>query len=219
MATERLPHQGIILPPGASPERIVTPLNPAERLAKEKEVLSKTIIYLVALPGAGKSTFGEYFADQYGLTFKDSDVLFHDWTGFTPTEYIDTYGRPAFQQKEHSVLELASTRPGIVIATGGGMVEYRDNLGILLGGDMVYLDVPPEVAARRVFEDPNNDRTGLKGTYEAILAEETARWERRHEKYEHAQHRVKADKLKPAQLALIVKQMVVRRHAPQLYAA
>lgn len=179
----------------------------------EREIFQKTNIFLVGLPGCGKSSVGPEIAAQTGMRFRDSDRLFEEWTGIRVPDYINDEGMEAFRDKESAVLELALTNTNQVIATGGGIVEKPGNLGFILrNGVMVYLEADIHTLIERVMNDIANNRPGLTGhTKEEVAEELVSRYRRRHEAFEYAPIRIKTDRIGTRHIATLIRQGVLRR--------
>jgi shikimate kinase len=111
-------------------------------------------LYLVGLPGSGKTTIGRRLAAHYGLEFRDLDVDIVAQAGRTVPEIFAAEGEVGFRQREADALRAVAARPGppLVLATGGGTPCFHDNLGVLHAtGFTLWLDVPlPELVRRLV---------------------------------------------------------------------
>ena len=115
------------------------------------------IVYLVGMPGSGKSTVGAELAGRYGVPFVDLDVEIERETGMTVTEIFADRGEPGFRALEAPALVKASTQDPSVVACGGGVVlEPANRIALRNTGICVYLDVPLEELKRRVT--PATDR-------------------------------------------------------------
>jgi len=102
--------------------------------------------------GAGKSTVGRLLAQALERPFVDSDDQLERRVGMKITEYFETHVEAEFRHLELSELrdELSSSVPS-VIATGGGIVTTAEGRELLRrSGSVIFLDVSPEAAARRV---------------------------------------------------------------------
>lgn len=179
----------------------------------ERELLKTTNIFLVGLPGSGKSTVGPEIARITGMKFTDSDQLFKDWTGEDPNQYIKEHNMPAFRERESSVLDLAVVRKDQVLATGGGIVETPRNVGHLLReGFTVYLEAELDTLARRIMTDPNNERAGLlSGNYDEIMGILQERYNNRYRAFNAAPIHIRVDRIGPRQVASIAKSSVLRK--------
>src|SRR5947209_1122528 len=109
-------------------------------------------IFLLGLPGSGKSTVGRILAARLGLPFLDVDTLIEEeYAERLPTMY-KRYGEDYFRDCESRMLaKAASMTDGAVIATGGGIVMREENRTLMAGrGIRVYLQLEPEIALQRL---------------------------------------------------------------------
>ncbi len=105
---------------------------------------SKRNIVLTGMPGCGKSTVGSMLAKGLGREFADTDELFFEAYGITPSECIKRFGENDFRKKEKLIVESVSSRQGIVIATGGGAIIDKQNYMLLRqNGVICYLHREP----------------------------------------------------------------------------
>ena len=108
-------------------------------------------LYLIGMPGSGKTTLGRALAAHYALPFLDLDAEIVARAGQVIPAIFLQHGEAHFRQLEAEVLRDIAARPGsLVLATGGGTPCFHDNLAVLLeAGVTVWLDVPvAELAAR-----------------------------------------------------------------------
>jgi len=109
---------------------------------------------LVGMPGCGKSTVGRHLARQLGLQFVDSDSEIEHRIGMPIRDYFAAHGEAAFRDVEADVVEQLASRPGIVLATGGGAVLRPSNRDALHSHMHVfYLRATPEDLHRRLRND------------------------------------------------------------------
>lgn len=100
----------------------------------------KRIIYLIGMPGSGKSTIGKALAKCLQLTFIDADHALTDRTGVAITTIFELEGEAGFRQRETALLSELSTRSNILVATGGGAILLAENRERLRAtGVVVYL--------------------------------------------------------------------------------
>ncbi|RZK63140.1 MAG: shikimate kinase [Hymenobacter sp.] len=109
-------------------------------------------LYLIGLPGSGKTTIGRRLAAHLGWEFRDLDVDIAAQSGQTIPEIFAAEGEAGFRQREAAALRAVALRPGppLVLATGGGTPCFHDNLAVLhQTGFTLWLDVPvPELVRR-----------------------------------------------------------------------
>ena len=80
-------------------------------------------IFLIGMPGAGKTTIGKALAQTLGLDFYDVDTEIQERTGKSIQNIIIHDGEEEFHQLELTVIQdLVSKKNASVIATGGGTV-------------------------------------------------------------------------------------------------
>ncbi len=83
-------------------------------------------IFLVGMPGAGKTTVGKALAETMGMEFYDLDSVIQETTGKALQNIIIYEGEPAFRKHEYEVIEGLLRRSPSVIATGGGTVLSKE---------------------------------------------------------------------------------------------
>ena len=75
-------------------------------------------IFLVGMPGSGKSALGRRVAQKLQIPYLDTDVYLAETTGMNTAQLYATFGEQAFRDGEtHLLQQLASATPGI-ISTG-----------------------------------------------------------------------------------------------------
>jgi shikimate kinase len=111
-------------------------------------------VFLVGLPGSGKSTVGRQLARRLGLPFVDSDQVIEQRIGSSIRAFFDREGEEAFRDLESQVIDEVTAGPLAVVATGGGAVLRPENRACLHDrGCVVYLRSTPEDLARRLRND------------------------------------------------------------------
>ena len=113
-----------------------------------------TSIFLIGLPGSGKSTVGRSLARRLDLPFLDADHVVEERIGCSIREYFEHAGEEAFRNiEEKAIDELTQSHPG-VLATGGGAVLRPLNRSRLHArGHVIYLRSTPNEVFRRVQHD------------------------------------------------------------------
>lgn len=89
-------------------------------------------ISLVGFMGSGKSSFGGQLAQYMKFSFFDTDALIEERTGKKTGDIFETEGEEYFRQCEQAVLNDLLQNDNCVIATGGGLPMYHNNMDKLL---------------------------------------------------------------------------------------
>jgi shikimate kinase len=101
-------------------------------------------LFLVGMPGCGKSTLGRLLARRLDKPFFDADVELERRLGVTIPVIFELEGEPGFRDREATVLADLVVQNNIVLSTGGGVVLRPSNRDQLKqGGTVLYLHAPP----------------------------------------------------------------------------
>ncbi len=102
---------------------------------------AQTSVFIIGMPGCGKTTVGKALAKACGREFIDTDRELTRVCGKTPAELIAERGEDEFRRLETEVLDTVSAKCGAVIATGGGIVTRPENLRLMKrNGTVVFLE-------------------------------------------------------------------------------
>ena len=113
-------------------------------------------IFLVGMPGAGKTTVGRQLARRLQRSFIDADHEIEARTGVRIPLIFDIEGELGFRDREAKVIAELATRKDLVVATGGGAVLRPENRAAMRqGGTVIYLNATPELLYERTKLDPN----------------------------------------------------------------
>lgn len=117
-------------------------------------------IFLIGLPGCGKSTLGKQLADALHLPFIDLDQYIERNAGQPVKDIFKSKGEEFFRRREsESLRQLCETEPKFVIATGGGAPVFHDNMKLMNEhGITIFLDVPAREIARRIQKSNLEER-------------------------------------------------------------
>ena len=109
------------------------------------------IIYLVGMPGSGKSSVGPALAERLGVPFVELDREVERAAGKSVREIFAEDGEARFRELEAAALVAASAQDPSVVSCGGGVVlEPANRVTLRASGEVVFLDVPIEVLEARV---------------------------------------------------------------------
>ncbi len=121
---------------------------------------SRGHIYLIGLPGSGKTTLGRQLAQQANLSFVDLDAAIERDQQKTIASIFEKLGEEHFRNVEARMLrEVAQQADPLVVATGGGAPCFGDNLAMMQAtGTTVFLDVPALEIAKRMDQGHTHAR-------------------------------------------------------------
>jgi shikimate kinase len=112
-------------------------------------------LFLIGPMGAGKTTVGKQLAEFFHMDFVDSDHEIQRRTGVDIPTIFEFEGEDGFRLRESAVIDDLTTREGIVLATGGGVIMRERNRKLLSArGIVVYL----HCSVRQQFERTHRDK-------------------------------------------------------------
>lgn len=112
-------------------------------------------IFLIGMPGSGKSTVGKSLAASLNMPFFDLDEVIEQEEGTTIREIFNTKGEAYFRGQEKYFLQhLTQHEPSFVLATGGGVPCFFDNMEFMKQrGKVVFLDISIASLAGRLQKE------------------------------------------------------------------
>lgn len=101
-------------------------------------------IFLIGMPGSGKTTLAKQVAEEMNLSFIDLDQEIENQEQKSITEIFNQQGEDYFRQVESNLLrQWASSQKSFVMATGGGAPCFFKGIDVINdSGISVFLDVP-----------------------------------------------------------------------------
>lgn len=108
-------------------------------------------VFIVGLPGSGKTTAGRLIAKRLNKKFYDLDHLIEESKNQSIAEIFNELGEEHFRTLEHEFLrKLIDEETSFVLSTGGGAPCFHKNMEIMNNSGLtVYLNPPiPEIVKR-----------------------------------------------------------------------
>ncbi len=111
-------------------------------------------VYLIGARGCGKTTAGKALAEALSYSFCDTDEYLQQAAQRTVTEIVTDEGWKGFRQRESQAL-IAVSKPGTVVATGGGIVLEECNRHFMRErGRVIYLHAGADILSARLEAQP-----------------------------------------------------------------
>ena len=131
------------------------------------------IVFLVGYAGSGKSSLGKRLARRLGVRFVDTDKAVEQSVGASIADIFHYEGEEYFRMAERKAVEtLANEAVDMVIATGGGLPTWRDNMEWMLrSGVTIYLRRSPEQILSRLSAYGREKRPMFRGKSDEELLE------------------------------------------------
>ncbi len=109
-------------------------------------------VFLVGMPGSGKSTIGKILSETLDWKFLDLDEIIIQQEKSTITDIFKTKGESFFRELEHKVLsDMVALDESFVLATGGGTPCFHDSMDLMnKNGLTVFLDTSLETIYSRI---------------------------------------------------------------------
>ena len=113
-------------------------------------------LFLVGLPGAGKSTLGRQLARRLNKRFVDADAELEQKLGVSIPTIFEIEGEAGFRDREEATLAELTQLVDVVLSTGGGAVLRPANRARLKeNGTVIYLHADPAILWERVRHNRN----------------------------------------------------------------
>ena len=134
-------------------------------------------IFLVGYMGCGKSTLGRKLSRRLGWRLVDTDSEVERLEGASVSDIFRYEGEEIFRQREREVIEQLLQSPApLVVATGGGLPAWRDNMERLgEGGLTIYIRRSAQNIASRLSPYGRQKRPKLRGLSDEELIDFMAR--------------------------------------------
>ena len=112
-------------------------------------------IFLIGLPGSGKSIFGKSLAAALDLNHVDLDQVIESKTNKSIDALFEIHGEAYFREIEKNALqELLEKSSTDILSCGGGTPCFYDNMSRMnAAGLTVFLDIPVATIVKRVAKN------------------------------------------------------------------
>lgn len=121
-------------------------------------------IFIMGMPGSGKSTFARAYAYFAGKKFLDFDTFFEKSVNMSIPKVFQTQGLNGFRLLESKVLHTLADKKNYVIALGGGTLLSPENyqFAYTQGLIAVLYGLSVEELAERIWNDKINTKVRVR---------------------------------------------------------
>ena len=129
-------------------------------------------IFLIGLPGCGKSTTGKQLAGALHKPFVDIDREISKRAGLSILDIFAKYGEAYFRKAEADILSYWCAQPhDFVMATGGGTPCFYSNMETInRAGISFFLDIEIATIAARMLQTEMARRPLFAGQNQSTIA-------------------------------------------------
>jgi shikimate kinase len=132
--------------------------------------VSRRNIVLMGFMGTGKTTIGKQLATRLGLAFVDMDHVIEERAGKPIARIFAEEGEPHFRRLERELVLELSTREGLVVGCGGGVVLNPDNItDYARTGLVVCLTATAEIIYERTAQERHRPLLEEKDRFQRIV--------------------------------------------------
>ncbi len=157
------------------------------------------IIYLIGSMGVGKSSLGRMIAKNLQIEFIDTDQEIVDNECKSINAIFKEDGEAYFRTLESKTIRSIDVTKDIIIATGGGLPIYHDNMKYMLdNGLVVFLNEEMETLTRRLYNGRSKrpaiktlDIDEIRNKLSSMLAERIPVYSQAHIEYRRKDNRLK----------------------------
>lgn len=155
-------------------------------------------IFLIGFMGCGKSTLGKNLSALMKFDFIDLDKAIEKETKMTVSALFASQGEGTFRAHEARLLRNIPQNNNTIVSTGGGTPCFYDNIDYMNSqGLTIYIKLPPEIIANRLFYSDNKRPLIKYETKEALLTNITEMLSEREDYYKKAKLVVEGINLSP----------------------
>ncbi len=136
-------------------------------------------VVLIGYRATGKSTVGRNLAAKLKIPFWDTDAIVEKTMGMPIKEIVALHGWDFFREKEKETIKFLMQKEDCVIATGGGVVLFRENIDLLKqnidllkkASKIIWLNAPLQDIIERLKKDAQKGGTRPQFTTGNIVQE------------------------------------------------
>lgn len=112
-----------------------------------------SLIFLIGMPGSGKSYWADAIAQQYVIERLEMDKLIEQKAGSNISAIFTQHGEDRFRELEHEVLTdiIKNTQGDAIVSCGGGAPCFFDGVSLMKqAGTVIYLEAGIDTLHQRL---------------------------------------------------------------------
>ena len=126
-------------------------------------------IVLIGMPSAGKTTIGKRLEEKLGKRYIDMDDEIIKYANMSIPEIFQKYKESGFRKMETCIAMKLSLQDNLIIATGGGIIKFEDNMTSLKKkGVIIFIDRSLD---QLIGYDPNRPLSSSKEAVKKLYEE------------------------------------------------
>jgi shikimate kinase len=121
-------------------------------------------LFLIGLPGSGKSTIGKDLSKKLNYQLIDTDDVISKKEGCSIEEIFGSKGENYFRKLESDTLKEVIKSDNTIISTGGGTPCFFNNMELINNNGLsVFLNIPLSDITKRLLDSPQKNRPLIQG--------------------------------------------------------
>ena len=128
-------------------------------------------IFIVGMPGSGKSTMARYLCSKTKFNYLDLDEEIEKKSQKSVTEIFRDEGQEYFRSLETDLLEeIIQKENSFILATGGGTPCFNNNMEIMnKNGSTIFLNISIDILTERVSRKNKRPLLNSENIKETII--------------------------------------------------
>ena len=115
------------------------------------KIEKKKTLFIIGLPGCGKTTLSKILAKYLNYNFYDLDLIIEEKEKMKISKIFEMRGEKYFREKESEILEELSELKKSVISTGGGIILSQKNREIMKKkGITIFINRNPDILLNNI---------------------------------------------------------------------
>ncbi|MGL4849317.1 MAG: shikimate kinase [Clostridium sp.] len=100
-------------------------------------------IFLIGMPGCGKTTMGKVLAKELKYNFFDMDDYIEEMSDRSIKEIFDQ-SEEKFRDLETEACKRLLEKKRVLVSTGGGVIKRKENIALMKEGLVIFINRPIE---------------------------------------------------------------------------